>query len=99
MTADKQKVEMKTYWNGEPCEAKKVLVKVGKSARPTWWCADLEGKTIEAVKITQGSYSFFVPDEKETWLKITEGFGSPTYPHKGLPDSTVELTQTEGGAK
>ncbi len=78
----------KTYWNGESCKAEKVKLIVGKSDRPTWWCADLEGKTIDAIQISQDGQSFFLPDEKKSWDKITTGMGSPTYPHRGLPKSS-----------
>lgn len=76
---------MKTYWNGLHCQADKVTVVVGKSLRPTWWCADLEGKERQAIKITQDGTSFYIDDDVDGWLKITEGKGSFMYAHKSLP--------------
>ncbi len=87
--------EMKTYWNGEPCKAEFVMVRVGKSDRPTWWCAPLEGQTRSAIRITSGGGKpFFIDNEDGTGFeKITKGQGSPTWPHSSLPDCSevVEL--------
>lgn len=75
----------KFYWNDEECVATKVKVIVGKSRRPTWWCADLHGKELFAIRIEQGYQTFYLNDDEDSWAKITVGFGSPTWPHKSLP--------------
>ena len=75
----------KTYWNGEPCEAKRVIVIVGKSLRPTWWCAEFEGKERDAVKITAQGESFYVDDEPSVWQKMYSGGGPFSGSHKSLP--------------
>lgn len=66
---------MKTYWDGEECEVKKVRVIVGPALRPTWWCANLAGQEREVLKITSGGESFYVDDEPGVWKKITVGRG------------------------
>ncbi|WP_374029800.1 hypothetical protein [Bdellovibrio bacteriovorus] len=87
---------MKTFWNGEPCKATKVKVVVGKSPRPTWWCAHLEGKIMDAIRIEYpvdnktsepgiDCQPFYLCDDAESWKKITVGMGSPYCSHKSLP--------------
>ena len=77
---------MKTYWNGEPCKAIQVKVVVGKADRPTWWFAGLEGTVRKAVKVDCDSDSPFYLDNEDGsgWVKVTEGYGSPSYGHKSL---------------
>jgi hypothetical protein len=78
-----------TFWNGEPCEARIVKVIVGKPLRPSWWCADLEGKQRTAIQIAQQGQTFFIDHEDGTgWRKITEGRGMPNYPHSSLPSDS-----------
>lgn len=85
------KQKTKTYWNGEPCKAERVKVIVGKSEKPTWWCAKLEGQKFRAIKITQDGYSFYIADELAAWHKIREGMGSFMYSHKSVPvDREIE---------
>ncbi len=76
---------MKTYWNGTECKATKVQVIVGPSLRPTWWCADLEGKEYPAIRIEQGGDLFYIADDERSWDKITKGKGSFMFGHKSLP--------------
>lgn len=76
---------MRTYWNGEQCEAKRVKVVVGESLVPTWWCADLAGKAHAAIRITFQDETFYINDDEQSWLKITAGRGSSRMPHKSLP--------------
>ena len=81
---------MKTYWNGERCEAKIVRVIVGKSERPTWWCAELENKEREAVEVFYGGQKFYLDNEDGSGsAKITLGKGSPQWGHKSLPIKQV----------
>lgn len=76
---------MKTYWNGLPCKAERMQVIVGKPHKPTWWCAPLEGKEHSAIKISVSGESFYINDDEEAWLKITQGKGMWDYAHKSLP--------------
>lgn len=78
-----------TFWNGEPCEARIVNVIVGKPLKPTWWCAEFEGKKRKAVQVAQHGQTFFMDNEDGSgWRKVTEGKGMPNYPHSSLPDDS-----------
>lgn len=75
----------KTFWNGEPCQAKIVRVIVGKAPRPTWWCAPYEGQEREAVRIDYDGQTFYIDNEGGWgWDKVKTG-GSPLVGHKSLP--------------
>src|SRR5687768_9592874 len=85
-----------TFWNGEPCTARRVLVKVGKALKPTWWCAELEGTVRRAVEITSWSGKpFFLDDEEKQsgWRKVTVGMGSPQFGHSSLPDDSEVIRE------
>lgn len=91
-----------TWWNGEPTIAYKCRVIVGKSLRPTWWCADLEGVEREAVAVVYDGHKFFLDNEDGSgWRKVTTGYGSPEYRHLSLPDDSKQIEalngDTEGG--
>lgn len=78
-----------TYWNGEPTPARIVRVIVGKSLRPTWWCADLEGQEREAVEVNYHGDVFYLDNEDGSgWNKVTHGGGSPQWGHRELPDDS-----------
>lgn len=78
-----------TYWNGEPTPARRVLVEVGK-AKPSWWCSDLEGTMRKAVEVTYNGDVFFLDNEDNSaWAKVTTGYGSPSYGHRSLPQTSV----------
>lgn len=79
----------KAFWNGEPAEARAVKVIVGKSPRASWWCANLEGKEHQAIEIKQHGQTFYINDDKNGRLKITEGMGAPQYGHRGIPVEKV----------
>lgn len=75
-----------TFWNGEPCTARKVEVTVGKSPRSTWWCADLEGKKRQAVEVEYNGSKFYLDNEDGSgWHKVTVGRGSPAFYHASIP--------------
>jgi len=83
----------KTFWNGRPCRARIIHVIVGKALRPTWWCANLEGRVRKAVEVTQHGQTFFLDNEDGSgWLKVTVGKGMPNFGHSSLPSDskTVE---------
>lgn len=82
----KTQAEMKTFWNGLECKATKVKIIVGKSPRDTWWCASMAGQEHDAIRIDfQNEEPFYLNDDLDSWIKITEGLGSPSYGHKSLP--------------
>ena len=83
-----------TFWNGEPCEARRVVVIVGKSLRPTWWCAPFEGQRRAAVRVTYNGGTFYLDDETGSgWHKVTSGRGSPWVGHSSLPDDSREVPE------
>lgn len=80
----------KTFWNYEPTPARKVRVIVGKSARQTWWCADLEGTERAAVEVNYHGEKFYLDNEDGGgWRKVTHGRGGPDWGHSSLPVSSV----------
>lgn len=80
----------RTWWNGEPAECRRVRVVVGKSERPTWWCADLEGTTRNAVEVKYAGQTFYLDNaDGNGWAKVTVGRGSPGYGHASLPVAEV----------
>lgn len=85
MTQDNQ-----TYWNCEPCVARKVTVIVGKAPRSTWWCAGLEGQSRNAVEVNYHGDLFYLDNEDGSgWNKVTKGRGSPNVGHSQLPVARV----------
>ena len=86
----------KTYWNGEPCSARRVLVRVGTAPRPTWWCAGLEGTEREAVEVSYNGQTFLLDDADGVgWCKVAFGRGSPQHGHSSLPEDSVVLRELE----
>lgn len=74
-----------TYWNGEPCRASKVTVRVGKALKPTYWFAGLEGQKRNAVEICYSGDCFYIDDaDGSGWNKVTNGKGSPGLGHRSL---------------
>lgn len=85
--------DMPTYWNGEPCEARRVMVRIPEDASfpNAWWKDweghDLTGEVVRAVEVTYGGETFFLADEVgSAWSKVTLGRGSPRFGHRSLPD-------------
>lgn len=60
-----------TYWNGEPCKARKVTVEVaGDPERPRYWARGLVGTRRDAVEVEYGSETFYLDDE--AWTRSEE---------------------------
>jgi len=85
---------LRTYWNGEPAECRKVRVRMGP-AEPTWWCAGMEGQIREAVRVDYRGDVFYIDNEGipksdghinpgDGWLKVTLGMGAPGYRHASI---------------
>lgn len=75
-----------TFWNGEPCAARKTRVIVGKAPRDTWWCAKLAGQERAAVEVKyQGQTIYLDNEDGSGWVKVTIGRGSPSYYHASIP--------------
>lgn len=81
-----------TYWNGEPCDAKRVKVIIPKAEKRSYWYASLEGQVRRAVRVTQGGYTFLIDNEDGLgWAKVTVGMGGPHYGHSSLPANSQEV--------
>lgn len=79
----------KTYWNGEPADCRRVVVRVGTVERPTWWCAGMEGTERNAVEVNYCGQTFYLDNENgSAWLKVTLGGGGPEWGHSSLPDDS-----------
>lgn len=86
--------KVKTYWNGEPANCRRVVVRVGTVERPTWWCAGMEGTEREAVEVNYCNQTFYLDNENgSAWLKVTKGGGGPEWGHKSLPDDSEVLRE------
>ncbi|HTG95730.1 MAG TPA: hypothetical protein VL866_24225 [Pyrinomonadaceae bacterium] len=84
----------KTYWNGEPANCRRVIVRVGTVEKPTWWCADMEGTERVAVEVNYGKQTFYLDDENgSAWGKVTGGMGGPEWGHKSLPDDSEVIRE------
>lgn len=80
----------RTFWNYEPTPARIVRVIVGKSERPTWWCAELEGTEREAVEVNYHGNKFYLDNEDgQGWAKVTQGRGGPDWGHSSLPVASL----------
>jgi hypothetical protein len=73
-------------WNYEPAEAWRGTVIVGKSERPTWWCASMVGTRRKCVKVQSWGEPFFIDDEDGRGsLKVFERGGGPDSYHASIP--------------
>jgi hypothetical protein len=87
------------YWNGEPCRAHRVVVRVGTVPRSTWWCAGMEGTERPAVMVVYQGDTFYLDDENGAgWTKVTAGKGSPWTGHRSLPQDSVVLRSVEAAS-
>lgn len=87
----------KPRWNGEPCQAEVGTAIVGKSPRPTWWCAGMEGRRRKCVRVCYQGETFYLDDEDWSGsFKIFVAGGDPFTGHKSLPvdDETSFLPAT-----
>lgn len=83
-----------TYWNGEPANCRRVIVRVGTVEKPTWWCAGMEGTEREAVEVNYYSQTLYLDNEDgSAWLKVTKGGGGPEWGHKSLPDDSEVIRE------
>jgi hypothetical protein len=84
----------KTYWNGEPSNCRRVVVRVGTVEKPTWWCAGMEGTERKAVEVNYYNQKFYLDNENESaWLKVTRGGGGPEWGHRSLPDDSEVIEE------
>lgn len=78
-----------TYWNGEPCKARRVRVRLPETDTSEFaspWYRDLLGQVVPAVEVRYRGAAFFLYDENgSAWAKVTNGRGSPRFGHRSLP--------------
>lgn len=81
-------------WNYAPCSAQLGSVIVGKSMRPTWWCAKHEGERRKCVRVNSGGEVFYLDDEDGSGMKkVFELGGGPDSYHASLPVDDEESFQ------
>jgi hypothetical protein len=75
-----------TFWNGEPCHARKVRVVIGNHGNFDHpWFLPFVGHERDAVEITYDNRTFYIDDSNGTgWHKVTLGKGSPRWGHSSL---------------
>ena len=75
-----------TYWNGEPADCARVYVRVADSGRfPDYWARQYVGQVRAAVRVRYGGWTSYLDNEDgDGWRKVTEGRGSPRWPHRNL---------------
>lgn len=89
-----------TYWNGLPTPARKVVGTVAdwdadKDPPLAWW-RDIAGQRIEAVEVVLdgvnygGGIAYLDNRDGSGWRKVTEGHGSPRWPHRNVRLVDVE---------
>ena len=96
---------MKGYWNGLPTEIRLVTGLVpehGAEDPPLAWWKELSGQRIEAVEVVLdgvnhgGGVSYLDNRDGSGLRKVTEGRGSPRWPHANVPLVDVMLAEAEG---
>lgn len=97
-----------TFWNGEPCEARRVSVVIADAPEfARYWARGLVGQRRNAVEIIYGNETFYLDNEAHgegttddaAWRKVTLGHGSPRYGHRDLsivPGSARSVSVGEG---
>lgn len=88
---------MTTYWNGEPCKAIPVRIRLqGDGGHPEYWARDLIGTEREAVRVEYGGRIFYLDNEDGSgWAKVTTGFGGPSWPFKSVYGTEVFAIREE----
>ena len=88
---------METFWNGEPCKARKVTCVMADSPEfPLFWgrAEKKVGTRVRAVEVDYENKPFYLfDDDGWGWRKVTDGLGSPSWGHKSLcpVPGTVEV--------
>jgi hypothetical protein len=86
-----------TFWNGEPCDARQVVVVVADAPDfPGYWAREHVGQERSAVEVNYGGRTFYLDNDDPPghgWAKVTLGKGSPRFAHRQL-----EVSEVKGGA-
>jgi hypothetical protein len=90
-----------TFWNGEPAEARRVVLVVADAPDfPAFWARaeGIIGQERYAVEVLsgnapEGSFPFYLDDDNGSgWHKVTGGHGSPRWGHRDLrPERIVRV--------
>lgn len=76
---------LKTYWNGEPCDANRAIAVISEPAPPeiTWAESGFFYTPTQIVEVNYQGTTFYLDNESGGgWAKVTRGRGSPRYGHK-----------------
>jgi len=93
------------HWNGEPCKARRVLIRVGDCPFPRGWYKDLVGTEMRAVEVTPLEYDtlnpiedskFYIADsDGNGWHKVMIEGGDPHWGHKSVTCAEVLSERTK----
>jgi hypothetical protein len=76
---------IKTYWNGEPCQAIKGTGEVADASFPMYWARELVGQRIPVVRVLHFDEPMDLDNRNGSgWHKVTEGHGSPRLGHRNV---------------
>jgi hypothetical protein len=77
---------IKTYWNGEPCQAAMGTAEVADASFPLYWARELVGQRIAVVRVDYfDDLPMYLDDQGgKGWRKVTEGRGSPRVGHRNV---------------
>jgi hypothetical protein len=99
--------ETPTFWDGAPCQARRVSIVVADDPRfAGYWASGLIGERRDAVEVTTAAgETFYLDDERykdapaSGWEMVTVGRGLSTYGHRQLaaePGSVEERAAADG---
>lgn len=82
-------------WNGEPCEAKAVLVEILPGEGHFKWWQPYVGKILRAIEVKQNGHVFYIYNGDFSGVrKLREG-GGPNSPHKGFDNIRLVTKKIE----
>lgn len=93
----------RTYWNGEPCEARRVTVVVAdRPETRAYWARHLVGTRRAAVEVTRLGHTFYIDDEgyetNEAEREVLRLYGRDVPERTGFPGwGWAKVTDSRGG--
>ncbi len=95
MAKVKRQQQAGPQWNGEPCKARRVLIRVGECPFPEGWFKDLVGTEMRAVEVTYGDQIFYLADQDGNgWHKVMVEGGGPHWGHHSVTCAEVIRERT-----
>lgn len=77
-------------WNGEPCQGRRVLIRVGDCPFPEGWFKHLVGTEMRAVEVIYGKQTFYLADQDGNgWHKVMVEGGGPHHGHHSVTCAEV----------